>query len=57
MLEVRGKVGARLFFRSPEQLTNAISVRDDVMDGRDAGMPVGAKVTVPDCETLVQLMC
>jgi S-adenosyl methyltransferase len=39
--ETRAKAGARLFFlfRGAEQLTNAVGVRDDVMDGRDAGKP------------------
>ena len=36
---MRGGVGARLFFRRAEQLKNAISVRDDVMNGRDTGKP------------------
>jgi hypothetical protein len=36
---MEGEGGCELFFRSAEQLTNAISIRDDVTDGRDTGKP------------------
>jgi hypothetical protein len=35
----RGRRRVKLFFRNAEQLTNAISVRNDVLDGRDTGKP------------------